>query len=56
MWKRAVKRRGGRGPVPSRGLKVRDPELQEIKDVLTDVDRARQQLRDKAEGVLGLTR
>ncbi len=35
------------------GLKVRDPELQELKDALTDVDRARQRLRAKAEAVLG---
>ncbi len=33
------------------GLKARDPELQELKDALTDV--ARQRLREKAEGVLG---
>jgi len=35
------------------GLKVRDPELQELKDALEDVDRARQRLRKKAEDVLG---
>ncbi len=35
------------------GLKVRDPELQELKDALEDVDRARQRLRAKAETVLG---
>ena len=35
------------------GLKVRDPELQELKDALTDVDGARQRLREKAEAVLG---
>ena len=35
------------------GLKVRDPELQELKDALHDVDRARQRLREKAEAVLG---
>ena len=35
------------------GLKVRNPELEELKDALTDVDRARQRLRKKAEDVLG---
>lgn len=35
------------------GLKVRDPELQELKDALEDVDRAKQRLREKAETVLG---
>ncbi len=47
----------GRGPVPSPRLKVRDPELQEIKGMLTDVGRVREQLRDRAEGYSGwLTR
>lgn len=35
------------------GLKVRDSELQELKDALNDVDRAKQRLREKAETVLG---
>ncbi len=35
------------------GLKVRDSELQELKDALTDVDRARERLREKAKDVLG---
>ena len=35
------------------GLKVRDSELQELKDALNDVDRAKQRLREKAEDVLG---
>ena len=35
------------------GLKVRDPELQELEDALEDVDRAKQRLREKADDVLG---
>ena len=35
------------------GLKVRDRELQDLKEALNDVDRARQRLREKARDVLG---